>query len=234
MQLIEGSFKTIDIEDEARAKAGRFKREYEERWSSLVVGRRHWKLLAFIETLIIAGLCFGMWDMSKQSKIDYYMVDRDGAQINYAGPLKPHTMDDATWDTIRVDQFEKFIAAWRTVTTDAVAQGDDWDRAFAFLGEGSQARKAVADWLAANDPFKRAQNGLIVVVHFNSFNNVPGANTYFLNWTETTTSNGGQVQTTQRWQARIVYAVKLPSDPKARAANPLGLLITELTFDEEH
>jgi type IV secretory pathway TrbF-like protein len=233
MQLLEGNIKGIDIQQEARAKAGKFKREYEERWSSLVVGRRHWKLIAFIESLIIAGLCFGMWDLWKRSKVDYYMVDRDGAQINYAGPLKPQSMDEATWDTIRVDQFEKFISAWRTVTTDAVAQADDWDRACAFVGDGSHARKALADWLAQNDPFKRAQDGSIVAVHFNSFNKVPGSNTYFLNWTETTTTNGGQVQTSQRWQARIVYAVKLPSDSKARSANPLGLLATELTFGQE-
>jgi type IV secretory pathway TrbF-like protein len=219
------------LEEETREKSQRYKREWEERYSSLLVGRRHWKIIAFVLVAINAAGAYGYWQLARSSRTELYVVERSGSQISYAGEVKPSSMDDDTWDVVKVEQLKKFITSWRTVTSDAVAQKADWDRSFSFLGDGSQARETVAQWYETNDPLVRANKGEIVTVQFNTFDR-EGGNTYGLWWSETTTALSGQSVTTKMFHARIVYATKIPSNKQARADNPMGILATELTVNE--
>jgi type IV secretory pathway TrbF-like protein len=232
--VIEAPSAVLSSEDRiggvAREKAARYKREWEERFSSLLAGRRHWKLICGVLLLINAGEGLGIWNMARTSHTELYVVEKSGAVVNYAGPVKPANMDDATWDVVRVESLKKFIGAWRTVTSDTDAQKLDWDRAFCFVGQGSQARAALAQWYEENDPFKRSDKGEVVTVQFLTFDK-EGANTYGLWWRETTTSSSGQVNQVQIWRARIVYATKIPTSEVARAENGLGILATELTWE---
>jgi type IV secretory pathway TrbF-like protein len=221
------------IKEAASEKARRFKREWEERYSSLLAGRRHWKIIAGAQTIVIAGLCVALWDMGRQAHTpDVVVLEKSGSQIAYAGPVQPQSMDDATWDLVRVEQLKKFISAWRTVTSDVVAQNADWDMSFAFVGDNSQARAALSKWYEENDPVKRAAKGELVTVQFKTFDPpLKGSHTYGLWWTETTTSTSGQVTGTKTWHARIVYAQKIPTSEYARSVNGLGILATELSFE---
>jgi len=221
------------IESEVREKQKRYQRNWEERYSSLLAGKRNWQLMAFALVLLCGGLGYGVLHLANTSRTELYMLDRSGSQVNYAGTIKPANMDDATWDIVRVEELKKFITSWRTVTSDAVAQKADWDRAFAFVGDGSQARETLAKWYdtEANDPIARANKGEIVTVQYRTFDR-EGANTYGLWWTETSTSAPGQNTVTKMWHARITYATKIPTNEQARAENPMGILATELTFNE--
>jgi len=237
-KLLETETKTTSIpadaawvESEAREKQRRYQRNWEERYSSLLAGRRNWQLMAFALVLINGSLGYGIWHLAHTSRTELYMLDRTGSQVNYAGTIKPTNMDDATWDIVRVEELKKFITSWRTVTSDAGAQKADWDRAFAFVGDGSQARDTLAKWYEANDPIARAGKGEIVTVQYRTFDR-EGANTYGIWWTETTTALSGQTVSNKMWHARIVYATKIPTNEQARAENPMGILATELTFNE--
>lgn len=219
------------VEAEAREKAERYRRNWEERYSALLAGRRNWQVMAFLLVLINSGLGYGIWYLAHSSRTELYMLDRTGSQVNYAGAIKPTNMDDATWDIVRVEELKTFVTSWRSVTSDAGAQKADWDRAFAFVGDGSQARDALAKWYEANDPLARSGKGEIVTVQYRTFDR-EGANTFGLWWTETTTSLAGQNVSSKMWHARIVYATKIPTNEQVRAENPMGILATELTFNE--
>lgn len=219
------------VESQVKEKQKLYQRNWEERYSSLLAGRRNWQVMTFFLVLINGGLGYGIWFLAHTSRTEIYMVDRSGSQVNYAGTIKPANMDDATWDIVRVEELRKFITSWRTVTSDAVAQKADWDRAFAFVGDGSQAREEIAKWYEANDPIVRANKGEIVTVQYRTFDR-EGANTYGLWWTETSTSLNGQNVTSKMWHARITYATKIPTNEQARNENPMGILATELTFNE--
>jgi type IV secretory pathway TrbF-like protein len=152
----------LDVEKLAGEKTRRYKREWEERYCSLLVGRTHWKLAAFAELAIIAGLSFALWNIARKSQTEVVVLEKSGNQINYAGPVQPRSMDDATWDLVRVEQLKRFISVWRTVTSDVAAQNADWDTAFAFVGDNSQARAALNSWYEQHDPLKRAAKGELV------------------------------------------------------------------------
>jgi len=220
------------FQEQISEKARRYKREWEERYSSLLAGRRHWKIVCGALVLINSGLVFGLWNVARMSHTELYVLDRSGSVVNYAGPVKPVNMDDATWDLVRVEQLKKFISAWRTVTSDTVAQNALWDTAFAFVGDNSQARAVLAKWYEDNNPGKRASKGELVTVQYKTFDPpLRGSHTYGLWWTETTTSTGGQVIGAKTWHARIEYAQKIPTDQYARSVNGLGILATELSFE---
>jgi type IV secretory pathway TrbF-like protein len=222
----------IEIEKSAGEKIRRYKREWEERYSSLLIGRTHWKLAAFAELAIIAGLGFALWNIARKSHTEVVVLEKSGTQINYAGPVQPRDMDDATWDLVRVEQLKKFISAWRTVTSDTQAQNADWDMAFAFVGDNSQARAVLARWYEQHDPLKRAAKGELVTVQFKTFDPpAKGSHTYGIWWTETITNTTGQTSETKTWRARIVYTQKIPSSGYARSVNPLGILAVELAYE---
>jgi type IV secretory pathway TrbF-like protein len=159
------------------------------------------------------------------------VIDRDKTQVYYAGTVKPVSMDDRTWDEIRVQQLNRFIEAWRTVTSDTQAQNADWDRAYHFLGDNSSARAALDKWYEEHNPVARAAAGELVTVKYKTYDR-EGSNTYGIWWEETTTTANGQATSVKNYRARIVYTMQVPKNENARRDNPLGVLGIELTWEE--
>jgi type IV secretory pathway TrbF-like protein len=220
------------IPEQVGAKVRRYKREWEERYSSLLVGRSHWKFTAWAALAIIAGLSVALWNVARTSHVELYVLDRTGSVVNYAGPVKPVSMDDAAWDTVKVEQFKRFISYWRSVTSDTAAQNLAWDSAFTFVGENSPAAMVLNKWYEEHDPLKRAAKGELVTVQYKTFDPpTKDSHTYGLWWTETNVSTSGQAISTKTWHARVVYTQKVPANEFARSVNGMGILATELAFE---
>ena len=220
------------LKDVVEQKARAFKREYEERWSSLVIGRDHWKYTAWVLLAIVVGEAFGLYHAALTSHTELYVLEKAGTDVAYAGPVKPVSMDDAAWDDVRIEQLKKFVSAWRTVTTDTAQRNLNWDTAFAFVGEGTPAYAALAKWFDENDPAQRASKGEVVTVQYKTHDRpANGSSTYGIWWTETKYTLNGQVVASKTWRARIVYVQKPLHEEFARSVNGLGLLATELTFE---
>ncbi len=67
---------------------------------------------------------------------------------------------------------------------------------------------------------------------FKTFDGGEGRRTFGLWWEETTTSLSGQVTSLKTWRARVVYDMHVSEKEAVRQENPLGVLITELSFQE--
>ena len=223
---------TAIVQADLDHRTQRAKRRWDEVWGGAIEQKKNWQRLAFLEALIILFAVWCIWHLGTLPKQILYVVERDKSNnVAYAGPVKPVDMDAQTWDLVKVQALKRFIESWRTVTTDRTAQANDWDRAFLFVGNDSQAKTSLAHWFEDNDPIKRVAQGQLVSVHFKTFD-VEGAHTYGLWWDETTTSITGQVLSRTTWRARAVYDVHIPRSDKAREENPLGVLITELSWEE--
>jgi len=226
---LETQVLTTSIEDATT----RAKRKWEEVWGNPIESKRNWQRMAFIEGIAILGALWMIWHLHQAPTQLLYVLETDKAHehVQYAGLYQPTNMDAATWDAVKIQGLTRFIEAWRTVTTDKDAQEHDWDRAFMYLGENSQAKAAIANWYAQNDPIRRAQDDQIVSVQYKTFD-VEGKNTYGIWWAETTMSSTGQTTSTKMYRARIVYDIHLPTSEAARQENKLGILITEISFEE--
>jgi type IV secretory pathway TrbF-like protein len=223
--------RSSSVEEMVDARTKRAKREFEEIWSNLVAGKRNWMYMAFLEALVIGGMSWGLWHLGSMRKEILYVLERDkNHEVGYFGPVKPVDMDAATWDLVKVQSLKKFVECWRTVTADRSAATNNWDRAFMYVGDGSQAKQALASWYEQHDPIKRAATGEIVTVEYKTFD-VEGRHTYGIWWQETTTSLSGQVTSQKTWRARIAYTLHIPSWERAREENSLGMLATELSWE---
>ena len=221
-----------EISDEVLdTRTRRAKRQWEEAWSNPIAAKQNWQRLAFCEAAALVFAVWGLIHLGGMPKQVLYVVERDRAgNVSYAGPVKPVDMDAKTWDLVKVQSLKKFIEYWRTVTADRTAQAADWDKAFLYVGDGSQAKAALNKWYEENDPIRRAANGEIVTVQYKTFD-VEGQHTYGIWWQETTMSQGGQVVSQKAWRARIAYDMHIPTSEAAREENSLGILITELSWE---
>jgi type IV secretory pathway TrbF-like protein len=209
----------------------RAKRQWEEAWSHPIAAKQNWQRVAFLEAAVLLLAVAGLIYLGRLPKQVLYVVERDkGGNVSYAGPVKPVDMTAQTWDVVKVQALKRFIEYWRTVTGDRTAQAADWDKAFLYVGEGSQAKTVLANWYQENDPIKRAANGETVTVQYKTFD-VEGQHTYGLWWLETTSSQSGQLVSQKTWRARIVYDLHVPTSEAAREENSLGILITELRWE---
>ena len=208
------------------------KRRFEEMWRDPIAAKQNWQRIAFLEGIaLILAICWVGY-LGKLPKQIPYVLDRDKAgNISYAGPAQPIDMDAQTWNLVKIAALKQFLESWRTVTMDRTAQVNDWDRAFVYIGQGSPAKKVMDQWYEQNDPIQRLNKGQLVSVQFKTFD-VQGDHTFGLWWEETTTSLTGQVTTQKQWRARVVYTLHIPSSEQAREENSLGLLITELSWQE--
>lgn len=209
----------------------RAKRQWEEVWSHPIAAKQNWQRIAFLEAAVLLLAIGGLIHLGRLPKQVLYVVERDKAgNVSYAGPVKPVDMSTQTWDVVKIQALKRFLEYWRTVTADRTAQAADWDKAFFYVGEESQAKTALANWFEQNDPIRRAANGEIVTVQYKTFD-VEGRHTYGLWWVETTAAGGGQIVSQKTWRARIVYDLHVPASEAAREENSLGILITELTWE---
>lgn len=207
------------------------KRQWEEAWSNPIAAKQNWQRIAFLEAAVLILTVWGLIHVGGMPKQVLYVVERDRAgNVSYAGPVKPLDMDAKTWDLVKIQSLKKFIEYWRTVTADRTAQAADWDRAFLYVGDGSQAKAALSKWYEENDPIRRAGNGEVVTIQYKTFD-VEGQHTYGIWWQETTMSQGGQVVSQKAWRARIAYDMHIPTSETAREENSLGILITELSWE---
>jgi type IV secretory pathway TrbF-like protein len=219
------------IVDTAEDKFAKVKRAFDEVWSPLITAKENWQRIAMVQSLALVAAFAGMIYLGRLPKQVAYVIERNGPHVSYAGPAKPADMDASTWNLFKIQSLKRFIESWRTVTMDGNAQAGDWDRAFMYVGEGSQAKSALVAWYEQNDPVKRAGKGDTVTVTFKTFD-VEGTNTVGLWWDESTFGAGGQVVSRKEWRARAVFVTRTPNTEAERAENPLGVLCTELSWQE--
>ena len=229
MQAVKAVREPKDYLDERSARA---KRRWDEVWSNPISAKKNWQRIAFMEGLALIVSVGGLIYLGTLPKQIAYVIERQGNRVAYAGPLRPTNMDDATWNEVKLQQLRRWLEAWRTVTSDRTAQAADANRAFLFIGSSSPAEATLRRWYQANDPIQRLDKGEVVSVRYKSYE-AEGQNTFLIWWDEAITSlNGSQAPITRSYQARVVFRLQPPTDPAVRAENPLGLLITELSFEE--
>ncbi len=206
------------------------KRAFAEVWSEPIAAKKNWQRIAFAEAFALALAIGGLVYEGTLPRTINYLAPSTNARLSGGSVTKPVDMDDATWDQTKIQSFTRFLESWRTVTTDRTAQANDWDRTFMFLADGSQANSTIANWFAANNPFKRAEKGELVSIRYKTSDTSEGKRTIRLWWEETTTSLSGQVISVKTWQARLVYDMHLSENEAVRQQNPLGISGTELSF----
>ncbi len=211
------------------------RREWDERYADLVLGRRNWQIAAagsLAVSLILAG---GMvWQSTRSRYIPYVVeVDKLGYALTAPHPLTSSRSSDVT-DRIERYEVATFIRNARVVSSDPQLEQQMVDALLAHA-RGAADHFLDAYYHAGNfahNPFKLAEKQTVAV----QIDSILKASThgYQVRWTETQRDlNGVVIGAPTHWEAVLKKQIVPPDTDAAIVSNPLGFYVTELSWTEQ-
>ena len=202
------------------------RREWDERYGSLITRAKNWRLAAVLCALTALIQTAGMLVLSMRSKVVPYVVAVDslGRQVAAGVVEETSTADDRLK---RAALFE-WIGDLRSITSDGVAQRKEIDRVYARIANGSQAMTLVNEFYRNDPPQKRAQTQTVSVDVQSVL--ATSDKTYQVEWVETVRDLLGQVKAEDHWKGAFTIAMNPPTDERQIRTNPIGIYITDASW----
>jgi type IV secretion system protein VirB5 len=214
--------------DEATATnpylAGRL--EWNERYGSYIVRERTWRYLCFLSLLVMAAAVMGLSHAASQNKFVPYVVEID--KLGTVVPVRPADQAAKVDSRIVRATLANWIVNTRSVFIDAAAEQRVVKDAYAIIDSTAPAFAQVNDYMAANQPFQRAQTQS-VDVEVQSVLPLAG-DTWRVEWVETVRPRDGDGVRRLNMQAVITTEVNPPTEEAAILANPLGIFIKSVNW----
>jgi type IV secretion system protein TrbF len=204
------------------------RREWDERYGDLIARAKNWRLLALLEAVALILTIGGLVMLANKSRIVPYVVEVDslGRQVG-GGFASQATVAD---DKLKRASLYRWISDLRSITGDGVLQRQMIDRVYAGVASGSPGQVQVSEFYKNDPPQTRAQSQIVTVEVASVLPST--ANTYEVEWVETTRNLQGTVQGTQRWRGSLTIVVNPPTDEQLMRVNPLGIYVSEVNWSK--
>jgi type IV secretion system protein VirB5 len=204
------------------------RREWDERYGDLIARAKNWRLLALLEAVALILSIGGLVSLANKSRIVPYVVEVDslGRQVG-GGFASQATLAD---DKLKRATLYRWIVDLRSITGDGVLQRQMIDRVYAGVAAGSPGQVQVSEFYKNDPPQTRAQSQIVTVEVASVLPST--ANTYEVEWVETTRNLQGTVQGTQRWRGSLTIVVNPPTDEQLMRVNPLGIYVSEVNWSK--
>ncbi|MHB8383693.1 MAG: VirB8/TrbF family protein [Candidatus Binataceae bacterium] len=211
------------------------RREWDERYGDLVLGKRNWQIAAgglLVVTLILAsGL---VWLTTRSRFIPYVVeVDKLGYSLTVPQPLTTASVPDVT---ARMQRYEvaAFIRNARAVSTDPQVEHQMLNSVLAHAH--GAADRFLDDYFHSDgfshNPFKIAEKQTVSVQIDSILQLSPQS--YQVRWTEEAHDlNGVPFGAPTHWEAVLQTQIVPPNSEGAILSNPLGFYVTQLTWTEQ-
>lgn len=201
------------------------RQEWLERYGSYISRAAQWRMTAWIALLLLGGsLLVNAIQASQVKAIPYIVeVDKLGKSATVA------RADRASAAPLRLIQAEiaACISDWRTITADIELQKQMIQRLSYFVA--GSAKGVLKEWYTANNPYEVAKSGKLVHVEIKSLPLPVSAETYRIEWTETTRAHTGVTLDIQTYEASVSILVAPPASEAVLLRNPGGVYITSLS-----
>lgn len=198
--------------------------EWNDRFHGLARGKRNWQIVASALLLSNIVLAVGLAWLSTQSSVTPYVVEVDRlGQVEAFGPAEQLRKTDER--LIRY-QLGMYLRDLRTVVSDAEAQKELLNRAYAFTR--GPAVSFLNEHFTSDNPFAKARNER-VAVEVRSILRI-SEHTWQLQWEETPQSLEGRQGTARGWQAVATVELDPPDTTSGILTNPLGLYVIEISW----
>ncbi|HVB79060.1 MAG TPA: VirB8/TrbF family protein [Candidatus Binataceae bacterium] len=211
------------------------RREWDERYADLVLGKRNWQIAAggllALSLILASGV---VWLTTRSRYIPYVVeVDKLGYALTVPRPLTPTSVPDVA---ARMQRYEvaAFIRNARAVSTDPQVEHQMLNSLLA------HARGAADRFLDAyyhsdgftHNPFKIAEKQTVSVQIDSILQLSPQS--YQVRWAEIPHDlNGIENGAPTRWEAVLQTQIVQPNSDNAILSNPLGFYVTQITWTEQ-
>jgi type IV secretory pathway TrbF-like protein len=199
---------------------------WDERIGSARVQARNWRLIAFGNLLLAAGLAGGLLWQSLRGTVVPWVVQVD--KLGQAQAVAPAIANYRPSDPQIAWYLARFIEDVRSIPDDPVIVRQNWLRAYNFTTAKGAA--ALNGYARANDPF--AKIGKVQVAVDVSSVIRASDSSFRVAWVERHYENGA-LTATQHWTAILTVVIKPPHDLDGLRKNPLGIFIHAINWSKE-
>lgn len=201
------------------------RREWSERYGDYIKAAHHWRLAA-IGSIGVALVCSGgMVALSMQQKVVPYAIEFN----EHHEPVRVIRADEMRHPDAH--QIKAALRTWiigaRAVYLDRRAMRDMLVSTYAMTQPGSSAYGALTSFHKEHDPYKISQDKSVEVA-VNAVMQI-SADSWRIEWTETSRQLSGRVADSRVWQATATVSILSPSDESQILLNPIGMYVS--SFD---
>jgi type IV secretion system protein VirB5 len=211
------------------------RREWDERYADLVLGKRNWQIAAACSMAVSLVLAGGIvWLTSRSRYIPYVVeVDKLGYALTVPKPLIPST-EPALIERMERYEVASFIRDARSVSSDPGAEQHMLNDVLAHAR--GAADKFLDDYFHsgnfAHNPFKVAEKQT-VAVQIDSILEL-SAHSFQVRWSEQARDRtGGAIGAPTHWEAAIETQIVSPDSEDAIISNPLGFYAKQISWAQQ-
>lgn len=199
---------------------------WDERIGSARVQARNWRLIAFGNLFLAAGLACGLMWQASRGTVTPWVVEVD--KLGQAQTVAPALDDYRPTDPQIAWHLAHFIENVRSLPADPVIVRQNWLSAYDFLTDKGAA--ALTDYVRVSDPFSKVGKIQIAV----DISSVIRASTdsFRVAWTERRYENA-TLTSTEHWTAILTVVFETPHDAERLRKNPLGLFVHAINWSKE-
>jgi type IV secretion system protein TrbF len=199
---------------------------WDERIGSARVQARNWRLIAFGNLTLVAGLSVALVWQAQHGTVTPWVVQVD--KLGEAQAVSSAIADYRPTDPQIAWHLARFIEHVRSIPADPVIVRQDWLAAYDFVTD--KGAVALNDYARTNDPFIKVGK-IQVAVDISSV--IRASNDSFrIAWVERRYENGN-LTATERWTAILTVILETPHDADRLRKNPLGVFVHAINWSKE-
>ncbi|SEE64786.1 type IV secretion system protein VirB5 [Rhizobiales bacterium GAS188] len=199
---------------------------WDERIGSARVQARNWRLIAFGNLCLAAGLAGGLVWQSTHGKVVPWVVEVD--KLGQAQSVAPAIADYRPTDPQIAWHLAKFIEEVRSIPADPIIVRQNWLSAYDFTTD--KGALALNDFARTNDPFSKVGK-IQVSVEVSSVIRASD-DSFRVSWIERRYQDAS-LAATERWSAILTIVIAAPHDAEHLRKNPLGVFINAVNWSKE-
>jgi type IV secretion system protein TrbF len=199
---------------------------WDERIGSARVQARNWRLIAFGNLFLAAGLAGGLIWQAARGTVTPWVVEVD--KLGEAQAISAAVADYRPTDPQIAWHLARFVENVRAIPADPVIVRQNWLAAYDFITD--KGAVALNDYARANDPFAKVGR-IQVAVDISSV--IRASNDSFrVAWIERRYENAS-LAATERWTAILTIVLDTPHDAERLRKNPLGVFVHAINWSKE-
>lgn len=199
---------------------------WDERIGSARVQARNWRLIAFGNLFLAAGLACGLIWQAARGTVTPWVVEID--KLGQAQAVGPAIADYQPTDPQIAWYLARFIENVRSLPADPVIVRQNWLAAYDFVTD--KGAVALNDYARANDPFGKIGK-IEIAVEISSVIRASG-DSFRVAWIERRYENAS-LAATEHWTAILTIVIKIPHDAEHLRKNPLGVFVNAINWSKE-
>ena len=202
-------------------------------YSNIAKSKENWKKMSIILCVATVILSVALAKTSETNKIQTYIIEKDGINTNVLGNVNVLSGNKVNISDNEIIYFiNEVIYNTKTLPKSQAVYEKSYKKALPFLSRN--ASNKMDNYSKVEKYVQKAKDGKTVDIVFNTGNRLPDIkNIYQIRWKQFTYDKQGNLIDEKNYNGNFTVEIQDIKDEKMLYANPLGIVITDISQREE-